>query len=105
MPLARAASIWHALLAFPHGISRTCERSTFMPAKAKTTLKFFVNGHKVETDEEELTGAAIKALGEVPTGEVLYLREHGAERRIEDDTVVELKNGMQFMSAPDGNVS
>jgi Multiubiquitin len=76
-----------------------------MPAEAKTTTRFFVNGHKVETDEKELTGAAIKALGEVPAGEVLYLREQGTERRIEDDSVVELKNGMQFVSAPDGNVS
>ncbi len=76
-----------------------------MPAEVKTTIKFFVNGHKVETDEHELTGAAIKALGEVPAGEVLFLREHGTERRIEDDTVVELKNGMHFVSAPDGKVS
>ncbi len=76
-----------------------------MPAEAKTTIKFFVNGHKVETDESELTGAAIKALGEVSADEVLYLLEHGSERRIEDDTPVELKNGVHFVSAPDGNVS
>jgi hypothetical protein len=76
-----------------------------MTTEVKATIEFFVNGHKVETDQQKLTGAAIKALGEVPAGEVLFLREHGTERRIEDDTVVELKNGMHFVSAPDGNVS
>lgn len=72
------------------------------PAK---TLHIFINGHKVETAERALTGAQIKALGNVPAGEALFLRRGNSDERIADDQVVKLRNGMKFESAPDGGVS
>lgn len=74
-------------------------------ATALKVIRFFVNGHKVETTESELTGAQIKALGGVPTGETLYLKHGNTEDPIADDQIVTLRNGMKFESAPDGGVS
>jgi hypothetical protein len=74
-------------------------------ATALKVIRFFVNGHKVETTESELTAAQIKALGGVPSGETLFLKHGNADYPITDDQVVELRNGMKFESAPDGNVS
>lgn len=73
-----------------------------------TTLKvirFFVNGHKVETTESEMTGAEIKTLGGVPSGETLFLKHGNTDDPIADDQVIEVRNGMKFESAPDGGVS
>jgi hypothetical protein len=74
-------------------------------ATALKVIRFFVNGHKVETTESELTGAQIKALGGVPSGETLFFKHGNVDDPIADDQVVELRNGMKFESAPDGNVS
>lgn len=74
-------------------------------ATALKVIRFFVNGHKVETTESELTGAQIKALGGVPSGETLFLKHGNADDPIADDQVVSVRNGMKFKSAPDGGVS
>lgn len=74
-------------------------------ATALKVIHFFVNGHKVETTETELTGAQIKALADVPGGETLYLKHGNTEDPIADDQVVKLRNGQHFESAPDGGVS
>lgn len=74
-------------------------------ATALKMIRFFVNGNKVETTESELTGTEIKALGGVPNGETLFLKHGHDDDPIADDQVVQLRNGMKFESAPDGNVS
>jgi hypothetical protein len=74
-------------------------------ATALKVIRFFVNGHKVETTETELTGAQIKQLGGVPMGETLYLKHGNTEDAVGNDQVVKLRNGMKFESAPDGGVS
>jgi hypothetical protein len=68
-------------------------------------IHFFVNGHKVETTESQLTGAAIKSLSGVSSGETLYLKHGNTEGPIADDQIVKLRNGLKFESAPDGGVS
>jgi hypothetical protein len=68
-------------------------------------IHIFINGHKFETDESELTGAQIKSLGAVPSGETLYLKHGNSEDPIPDDQAVRLRNGLKFESAPDGGVS
>jgi hypothetical protein len=74
-------------------------------ATALKVIRFFVNGHKVETTESELTGAQIKALGGVPSGETLFLKHGNVDDAIADERVVHMRNGMKFESAPDGGVS
>lgn len=68
-------------------------------------IHIFINGHKFETVESELTGAQIKSLGGVPSGETLYLKHGNSDDPIADDHVVKLRNGLKFESAPDGGVS
>jgi hypothetical protein len=68
-------------------------------------IHIFINGHKFETVESQLTGAQIKSLGGVPSGETLYLKHGNSEDPIADDKLVKLRNGLKFESAPDGGVS
>jgi hypothetical protein len=68
-------------------------------------VHIFINGHKFETAEAQLTGAQIKALGGVPVGETLYLKHGNTEDPLADDQIVKLRNGLKFESAPDGGVS
>ncbi len=68
-------------------------------------IHIFINGHKFETTESQLTGAQIKSLGTVPNGETLYLKHGNSDDPIADDQVVKLRNGLKFESAPDGGVS
>lgn len=75
---------------------------TKAPAKS---IHIFINGHKVDTSDSELTGAQIRALGSVPASETMYLRHGNREELIADDQVVKLRNAMHFESAPDGGVS
>ena len=68
-------------------------------------IHIFINGHKFETAESQLTGAQIKSLGSVPSGETLYVRHGNSDDPIADDQIVKLRNGLKFESAPDGGVS
>lgn len=68
-------------------------------------IHIFINGHKFETAEPQLTGAQIKSLGSVPGGETLYLKHGNSDDPIADDQIVKLRNGLKFESAPDGGVS
>lgn len=68
-------------------------------------IRIFINGHKFETTDSQLTGAQIKSLGSVPSGETLYLKHGNSDDPIADDKVVDLRNGLKFESAPDGGVS
>ncbi len=65
----------------------------------------FIDGNKYEVTEATLTGAQIRALGQVPAGYRLFQDLPGHEDRlIEDSTVVEIKPGEKFYSLPLGQV-
>lgn len=74
--------------------------------KPPKQITITINGTAFTVDDGELTGAQLKALGHVPTGETLYLKHgQGKEDRIDDAEVVKLHPNMVFESAPDGGVS
>jgi hypothetical protein len=69
-------------------------------------VEIVVNGHPVMMPDREATGAQIRALGQVPAGEVLFeILGGGHEKRIDDTDVVHLHEGLVFESGPDGGVS
>jgi hypothetical protein len=64
---------------------------------------FFVDGKKLETDQQSLTGAAIKALAGVPANYQLFLEEAGdqPDRAISDGEGVDLEKGVKhFFAVP-----
>lgn len=64
--------------------------------KKHETYKFFVGKEKYETNQQQLTGAQIKAyVPDVPTGTKLSLEGHGhdPDRIIADDEVMSLDEG------------
>jgi precorrin isomerase len=70
------------------------------------TIEITINGTAYSTTRREMTGEEIKALGNVPSAETLFLKLHeSSEERIGDDHIVELHNHMAFESSPDGGVS
>lgn len=76
-----------------------------MPDKPKK-FHFFVNTEKVYTEETQLTGAQIKQLAGVPTTDLLELKNDKDEPVvINDDQLVEIKNGMHFRTHPGGQDS
>jgi hypothetical protein len=68
----------------------------------RDTIRFHVNKVLVATSEDRLTGARIKALGEADPTDLLELRDGDKKIPVQDDQVVELKNGMQFRTYPGG---
>lgn len=64
-----------------------------------------VNGKQVTMPDREATGAQIKAHADVPDTETLFEIIGGEDRRIDDDQLVHLHEGMRFESGPDGTVS
>ena len=77
-----------------------------MPTKTPHKIKITINGHDFELDDGEYTGAQLKAEGNVPPEEALFLKHgNGREERIADDKVVKIHPNMVFESAPDGGVS
>ncbi len=77
-----------------------------MPTKTHHKIKITINGEDFELDDGEYTGAQLKAKGNVPPEEGLFLKHgNGREQRIDDDEVVKIHPNMVFESAPDGGVS
>lgn len=66
--------------------------------------KFFtiwIDGKEFHIEQEEITGAEIKALGRIPPELPLILvEEDGTQEIIADDQVIELKPGRRFKKAP-----
>ncbi|MGQ9572238.1 MAG: multiubiquitin domain-containing protein [Dehalococcoidia bacterium] len=62
----------------------------------------FINDVRHQVEEDALTGSAIKALGEIPPADALFLEVPGPEpdRKIEDAETVELRSGMKFYDLP-----
>lgn len=76
--------------------------ATSHPGDARSTpaLFFFVNGHKVDAPQTQMTGAAIKQAAhavdpstDVSHELVLEATGQGADRLIRDDEVVNLEHG------------
>ncbi len=66
----------------------------------------FINDTKYFVTEEQMTGADLKKLGGVPSGNRLFKETHGNEpdQAIGDNMVVELKAGDKFYDLPVGVV-
>lgn len=66
----------------------------------------FINDTKYFASEEEMTGAELKELGEIPPGNRLYKEIPGdkPDQPIGDDTVIKLKAGDKFYDLPPGVV-
>lgn len=76
-----------------------------MEAKAKDNGKdkivIHIDKKEYKAPKNPMTGAEIKALGEVPTNYDLWLKVPGKDDQpIADGTSVTLKNGDHFYSAP-----
>lgn len=59
----------------------------------KKPFKFFVDAKEYSTDQEHLTGAAIKAIANVPAAYQLFLEEEGdtPDKAIADNETVTLQ--------------
>lgn len=70
--------------------------------KKKHTITFFVNNQEVTTTESQLTGAAIKALANVPADYELF-EVHGSETvPIGNDQTVHIHEKLHFRAIPPG---
>ena len=72
--------------------------------KHQHRIRIFINDEGVFAPKEEMTGAEIKALGDIPPENGLYKEEPGShpDTPISDDTVVHLKSGDKFYDLPSG---
>lgn len=70
-----------------------------MPQERHT---IFINDTRYQVEEDTLTGAAIKALDNIPPANTLFLEVPGPEpdRKIEDAETVDLRSGMKFYDLP-----
>jgi len=73
--------------------------------KAKK-LNIVVNDRKYVVDEDEMTGAQLKALAGIAPANQLFLESHGHDDDfpVRDDEEIELKSGMKFYDVPVGNL-
>ncbi len=63
-------------------------------------LHVFINKQKVELPAPTQTGAGLKALADIPLGDVLFLQQPGDDLVIANDAPVTLKNGDHLHSQP-----
>ncbi len=85
------------------------ERSNERKGKEKAPEKkflIFINDTKYFVTKEQMTGAELKYLGEIPSGNRLFKEVPGKEpdQPIGDDMMVELKSGDKFYDLPPGVV-
>ena len=75
------------------------------PTKAKK-FNIFINDHKYVVDQDEMTGAQLKALAGIALANQLFLESHGHDDDlpVRDDEEIELKSGMKFYDVPVGNL-
>jgi hypothetical protein len=77
-----------------------------MSTKPLKQVTITINGTSLTIDDGEYTGAQLKQLGHLPTGEDLYLKHgQGHEDLIADTDVLKVHPNMVFESAPAGGVS
>jgi hypothetical protein len=72
--------------------------------KPKTHVTIHINGKPYHVDRSEMTGAEIKALGNIPAQNRLFrdVPGPGDDVAIGDDETVELKSGYKFYDLPVG---
>lgn len=72
------------------------------PVDEKKTITICINDVEVEAPEHKLTGAEIKALGNIPPTNRLYREVEGSrpDTPIDDNEVVHLKKGDHFYDIP-----
>jgi multiubiquitin len=70
-----------------------------------TVYHFLVNRTQLTTTKPALTGAEIKALAGVDPTDLLELREGDRKVPIQDSQLVEMKQGMKFVTYPGGRDS
>lgn len=63
-------------------------------------LEIIINGKEFRVDSDDLTGAQIKAIGDIPPADILYRLAGDHRREIGDSEHVELHNGERFVSVP-----
>lgn len=63
-------------------------------------IHVFINKQKFELATPEQTGASLKELASIPTGDVLFLQQPGDDQVITNDGLVVLKNGDHLHSQP-----
>lgn len=63
-------------------------------------VKIIINGKELRVDHDDLTGAQIKAIADIPPADILYRLVGDHRREIGDSERVELHNGERFVSVP-----
>lgn len=63
-------------------------------------IEIKINGQTYRVGSDDMTGAQIKALANIPPGDLLYQLIGDERRRIEDTERLELHNGEKFVSVP-----
>jgi Multiubiquitin len=71
-----------------------------MEAEVDKHLEITINGRKYEVETDDLTGAQIKTLGDIPPGDILYNLVGDHRREVGDTEQLELHNGEKFVSVP-----
>lgn len=71
-----------------------------MEAEVERHLEITINGRKYEIQTDDLTGAQIKTLGDIPPGDILYRLVGDHRHEVGDAERLELHNGEKFVSVP-----
>jgi hypothetical protein len=84
------------------------EKEFVMRVETEIHVFIEIDRHKQEKllfDTAEVTGADIKAKGQVPPSDELFLRDGQKLVQIGDQQRITLKNGEHFVALPPGTVS
>jgi hypothetical protein len=70
----------------------------------KTDIHIIIDKREYTVHDEEMTGAALKALAGIPAGNLLFLEVPGPgeDQQIQNDTIVHLHDGEHFYDMPPG---
>jgi hypothetical protein len=63
-------------------------------------LQIFINGKAYHVNGDDSTGAQIKALGDIPVGDILYRLSGEHRHEVGDTERIELHEGERFVSVP-----
>src|SRR5580765_5484761 len=64
------------------------------------SIHVFINKKKFDLDQPLQTGASLKQLAGIPSGDVLFLQQPGEDQVIANDSKITLKNGDHLHSQP-----
>lgn len=71
----------------------------------KTDIHIVIDKREYSVQTEDMTGAQLKALADIPLSNLLFREVHGPgdDELIANDSIVHLQDGEQFYSMPPGN--